>query len=76
MVQKPHAKSKTYDHNSCLQHILGLWEKGKSLRKEGLSRGHLDALSHNSYSRQRFINLQVLQDYDGGEGERCDETFV
>ena len=28
MLQKPHAKSKTHDHISCLQRRLSLWEKG------------------------------------------------
>lgn len=37
MLQKPHAKSKTHDHISCLQRRLTLWEKGdiSSLLKEG-----------------------------------------
>ena len=37
MLQKPHAKSKTHDHISCLQRRLSLWEKGdiSNLLKEG-----------------------------------------
>ena len=37
MLQKPHAKSKTRDHISCLQRRMGLWEKGdiSNLLKEG-----------------------------------------
>ena len=37
MLQKPHAKSKTQDHISCLQHSLRFWEKGdvSNLLKEG-----------------------------------------
>ena len=39
MLQKPHAKSKTHDHISCLQRRLGLWEKGDiiNLLREGRS---------------------------------------
>ena len=37
MLQKPHAKSKTHDHISCLRRRLSLWEKGDilNLLKEG-----------------------------------------
>ena len=37
MLQKPHAKSKTRDHISCLQRRLNFWEKGdiSNLLKEG-----------------------------------------
>ena len=37
VLQKPHAKSKTQDHISCLQRRLALWEKGDiaELLKEG-----------------------------------------
>ena len=37
MLQKPHAKSKTHDHTSCLQRRLVLWEKGDiiNLLREG-----------------------------------------
>lgn len=37
VLQKPHAKSKTHDHISCLRRRLSLWEKGEilNLLKEG-----------------------------------------
>ena len=37
VLQKPHAKSKTHEHNSCLQRRLELWQKGdvEELLREG-----------------------------------------
>ena len=44
ILQKPHAKSKTYNHISCLKHRLSLWERhleftqgGKALQKSLIS---------------------------------------
>ena len=44
LLQKPHSKSKTHDHISCLSRHLELWEKGNitELLKEGkLIQSHL-----------------------------------
>ena len=37
VLQKPHAKSKAHEHNSCLQRRLELWQKGdvEELLREG-----------------------------------------
>ena len=69
MLQKPHVKSKTKEHISCLQRRLSLWEKGdiSNLLREGRALQKLLASSQsprrvstdNSQIARRFSKMMV-----------------
>ena len=55
-LQKPHAKSKTHEHISCLWRRLSLWEKGDIPNfKEEFCRGHLLTLNHLEDIQQTLV---------------------
>jgi len=55
LLQKPHMKSKSKEHSSCLEHHLALWQQGdiaSLLKEEKCIQGHLSSSTgHGSTSR-------------------------
>ena len=80
MLQRPHAKSKTHDHISCLWCRSSLWEEndisnflteGRALQKS-LARSQLPT----GDTADQALTVRRFQGDDGGEGERYSEALV